>query len=80
MTWKPAGTRACVHAARWAAIASPSRYRLPQQSGASSYGRLSHAVCEPSAPSTNRSPASPLAPVVSMSDCASAAVVTASPQ
>ena len=32
----------------------------------------SHAVCEPSAPSTNRSPASPRAPVASMSDRASA--------
>lgn len=52
---------------------------MPQQSGRSVYGAASHAVWEPRAPSTNRSPPRACPPVAVSSARACSAVVTASP-
>ena len=59
MTWKPAWIPARVASTKWSAMSSSDRYKTPPVSGASQYGSCSAAVCEPSEPSTNKSPPTP---------------------
>ncbi len=55
IAWKPAWRPASVQATTWAATASASRCAVPVWA-ASAYGWCRQAVCEPRAPSANRSP------------------------
>ncbi len=62
MTWKPACSPAVAHRTMCSVRSPVSKRSAPLVSGRSSYGSCSAAVCEPSEPSQNRSPAAPTAP------------------